>query len=57
MLSYIVCCGLDCLFTILKFLQEYWWFEHLPGAIARHLITIEEYNFNLGISRSVSTRL
>lgn len=39
--------------TMLKFLQEYWWFEHLPGVTARYLITIEEYNFNLGIFRSV----
>lgn len=32
-----------------KFLQEYWWFEHLPSTIARYPIAIEEYNFKLGI--------
>ena len=55
-----VCCGLDCLFTLLKFLQDSYskicTLFHPFEAASLSMLNID-INFNLGICRSVSTRL
>jgi hypothetical protein len=60
---YFICCGLDCLSTILKILQVTSLLNHLYCIIGKRLspkcltFVLSYINFNLGITCSASTRL